>query len=309
MTYATIKVDQAKAEEIRDFYHCEIKRDEKNPYIYFIYESPSFSLQCFRSRKEVYSLVFSSKSDKAILEAEQFSKNITIKKVEENTKITNHYSTWEDLSNQIGSDEVGVGDFFGPLVVCSAYIDSKDIDFLKKMKIDDSKKMTDEYILDIGLTIKKRIKNHVAICSAEKLSSLHEVGFNMHKIMAVLHNFTQKKLIERYSLTEETIIYIDRFEKEENYRRYLKDEIVNNLLFFRINGETYYPSIAVASVIARYTFLKEFQKIEKEFNTTIPKGASALVDKTFSILCKEYGNEKVSKYVKKYFRNYKNSSI
>ena len=42
--------------------------------------------------------------------------------------------------NSIGSDEVGTGDFFGPIVVCASYVNKKDITFLEELGVRDSKK-------------------------------------------------------------------------------------------------------------------------------------------------------------------------
>ena len=44
---------------------------------------------------------------------------------------------------QAGSDEVGTGDYFGPVVVSACIVYEKDAAELKSLGIDDSKKMTD----------------------------------------------------------------------------------------------------------------------------------------------------------------------
>ena len=51
--------------------------------------------------------------------------------------------------NSIGSDEVGTGDYFGPIVVTSSYVAKENIDFLLDLKVKDSKKLTDKEILKI----------------------------------------------------------------------------------------------------------------------------------------------------------------
>ena len=49
-------------------------------------------------------------------------------------------------SNSIGSDEVGTGDYFGPIVVSSSYVTKEDIKFLESLGVRDSKKLTDDKI-------------------------------------------------------------------------------------------------------------------------------------------------------------------
>lgn len=43
--------------------------------------------------------------------------------------------------NVIGSDEVGTGDFFGPITVCAAYVDAEMMPLLKELGVKDSKAM------------------------------------------------------------------------------------------------------------------------------------------------------------------------
>ncbi|MFA6829767.1 MAG: ribonuclease HIII [Bacilli bacterium] len=304
MIYVTIKVDQAKAEEIRDFYKAKEITDK--PYEYFLVSHCGITIHAYKNRKEIYSIVFSG-PEASKEEALQFSKTLTIKEIDENKPKQKdaYYQGWEDLSYQIGSDEVGVGDFFGPLIVAASFVEPKDIPFLENLKINDSKKMDDNYILEVGPKLKKSIKNYIIMVSANKLSNLEEKSFKLHKVMAKCHNLSQQGLIEKYGISEETIVYIDQFEPEANYRKLVGDEIVSNPLYFRTKGESYFPSVAVASVLARYTFLKQWEEMEKVLGCSIPKGASSQVDKTFSLIKKQVGNEVVDKYVKRFFRNYR----
>ena len=39
----------------------------------------------------------------------------------------------------VGSDEVGTGDFFGPMTVVAVYVDAKQIPLLKELGVKDSK--------------------------------------------------------------------------------------------------------------------------------------------------------------------------
>ncbi len=306
MNYATIKTDLAKASEIKDFIHAREITDEKYPYDYFDGEYEGVHVHACRNKKEIYSITFSSPNKNCEELARFFSSNVTIKE----TSATEKKSTrdcWEDLGPQIGSDEVGKGDFFGPLVVVASYVDSKSISFLEKYKINDSKKMKDEYILEIGPILKRNIKHHILILDAKKLSSLNEQHFNIDKVLSISHNFVQLKVKQKYDIQDNVLVYVDQFLGEENYKKYVANDLIANPLYFRTKGETYYPSVAVSSVIARYTFLKEWEQMEKVFQTKIPKGASALVDKVFGRLKNQFGQQAVDPYVKRFFANYKKS--
>lgn len=307
MIYLTFKTDLAKASEIKDFFNATEICDDKHPYDFFDVEYQKVHIHAYKNKKEIYTITFSGKGNEVKELAHNFTKEYTIKEYDDEKPVLskNKSEGWEDFNYQIGSDEVGKGDFFGPLVVVASYVDSKDIEFLKQLKIDDSKKMNDDYILEIGATLKRRIKNYVVCISADKVSSLYEKKFNMDKILSLCHNLAQKGLLEKYNLPEHIIVYIDQFLGEDNYRKYVSDDIIKNPLYFRTKAESYYPSVAASSVIARYTFLKEWKNMEEKFQVTIPKGASAYVDTIFGQLKNKYGIEALNPYVKRFFNNYK----
>ncbi len=306
MYYAKIKTDRAKAEEIRNFYQAKEITDEKLPYEYFLMKKGDVTIHAYKNKKEIYTIVFSSEEESAVDEARYFDPDPIVTQV--SSPITaekgEYFLNWEDHGSQIGSDEVGVGDFFGPLIVCATFVGREDIAFLEKYQINDSKKMKDPYILSIGPTIKRRIKNYVVMVSAKKLSDLAANHFNIHKAMAKCHNLAQKGLMEKYHIDSETIIYVDQFTPEKDYRKLVGNEIVTNPIYFRTKGESFYPSVAAASVIARYTFLKEWETMEKKLGVAIPKGAGAQVDSAFHRLKNTKQKEELDQYVKRFFSNY-----
>ena len=57
----------------------------------------------------------------------------------------------------IGSDEVGTGDYFGPIIVTASFVDKSKIDLMNELGVKDSKKLTDEKILKIAPTLIKEI--------------------------------------------------------------------------------------------------------------------------------------------------------
>ena len=68
-------------------------------------------------------------------------------------------------------------------------------------------------------------------------------------------------------------------------------------------GESKCLSVAAASLISRYVFLKEFAKIQKEVDMLIPKGASTSVDDVAIKIIKKYGFDKLKDIAKLNFKN------
>lgn len=308
MTYITIKTTKDKALAIASTLHIPLIKAIKNEYDFFEGDYESIHIHAYTSKKKDVSITFSGKEEEEVeVLVRYFFDDFEVKTIDE-AKKRNISSSWLDTGCQIGSDEVGKGDFFGPLVVCASYVQDTDISYLKSMRIDDSKKMNDDYIQEIAPLLKKKIPNYIVMISAEKLSRLHESGFNIDRVLSLTHNLAQSGLCKKYQLENSIPVYIDQFLKEANYRKYVKDDIISNPLVFKTKGESYYPSVAVASVLARDAFLKEWKHMESVFSYPIPKGASGLVDNAFGVLKNRYGEGEVSKYVKKFFSNYKKRS-
>ena len=68
----------------------------------------------------------------------------------------------------IGSDEVGTGDFFGPIVVTASYVSLENIPFLEQLGVKDSKKMNDETILKIVPKIMNKIQFESKVLTNEE---------------------------------------------------------------------------------------------------------------------------------------------
>ncbi len=214
---------------------------------------------------------------------------------------------WLYLKNQIGSDEVGTGDFFGPIIVVASFIKENDIEYLRTLGVNDSKKFSDEKILEIVPHLLGRITFSKLTCSNEKYNELVKNGYTMNAIKALLHNKALLNVNKKINQTD-IEFFIDQFCDVDLYFKYLQyeKEIINHHINFKTKGESFYPSVAVSSMIARYCFLKEMKIIEQKYQIIIPKGASKKVDKCAQTFIEKYGIEELKKIVKINFVNYKN---
>lgn len=299
MPYIKFSADEALMEEIRDFYEAPSYPNKKNPYLVFQVKTlDNVQVTCYKS-KEIYTLMFSGDRNKIIDEALIFIDNPVV--IDEKTINKNYL----DNSYQIGTDEVGVGDFFGPLVVAATYVTPENLNLIEKLGIKDSKKLTDTKILEIGPIVEKYFLHEVCLCSPKKLVDLKNNGWNMHKIMANLHNTAQNNLLSKIKVNPSTKIYIDEFSNENLYFKYLVTNKPNLPIHFETKGESLYPSVACSSVLARYHFLKIWEKMNEYFKTEIPKGAGEEVDKTVQKLLRKYSLKDLKPYMKTFFRNYK----
>ncbi len=205
-------------------------------------------------------------------------------------------------ASTIGSDEVGTGDFFGPIVVTSCYVKKEDIKSLENLGIKDSKKLTDEKILEIVPKLIKQIPYSSLVLSNSEYNKKYSKENNMNKLKAILHNNVLSNLINKDYVYD--YIVVDEFAKPFVYYNYLKESsnIVRGITFLT-KGEDKCLSVAAASIISRFIFIQECNKISKDLGIAIPKGASNLVDEVGAKIVKTFGFDKLNEIAKLNFKN------
>ena len=197
------------------------------------------------------------------LESHFNDRNIDEEIKEKEEKLNNKEYYYYDA---IGSDEVGTGDYFGPIIVTATLVDKTNRKLLEDLKIMDSKKMTDDKIRRCAPIIMKKLPYVTFTLSNQKYNELANKGFNMNKIKAVLHNRVL------YELSNKGIPYhkiiVDQFTTPRSYFSYLKQENITDKvtkITFITKGESAHLSVAAASVISRYLFLEEMDKLSNKY--------------------------------------------
>ncbi len=288
-----IKVDDDTKREMIEYYKDKM-RDKKIPYVVFQAQEEDTVITMYESGK----VMFQGKS--ADIDASHWGIEIEEKKqAKEDTrkKYDKYYH-----SNSIGSDEVGTGDYFGPIVVTATYVKNDDIEFLEGLGVMDSKKISDDKIRDIAPKIAKRIKYKSIILKNDEYNEKYGANFNLNKIKSIMHNNVLYQLANE--IREYDYIIVDQFAYEESYYNYLKgiDKIQRGITFIT-KAEDKNMAVACGAIISRYLFLKEFDKLSDEVHVPLPKGAGADVDKIGEELVEKYGEEILSKVAKKNFKN------
>jgi ribonuclease HIII len=204
-----------------------------------------------------------------------------------------------DLFPRIGSDEVGKGDFFGPLVVCSVFLES--LSQIVDGTARDSKSLSDSRVSRLAPQLIKKVKYSVVKISPQKYNELYEKFGNINVILGWAHAQAIKNLLAE-NLIPETIL-IDKFGPEIRVLKHFDDDKIKKSMVFSPKAEID-PAVAAASIIARYTFLNEIKKMGRECGMEIPLGAGTSVDEAAKKLLGTIGQKNLSRYVKIHFKNY-----
>lgn len=292
-TSVTILADDSLLAKMASFYAGSLDM-ESNPNALWIARQDGVTITAYSKIHQGQRKVL-FQGEKAEYEASIWDKAEQPKKEKEATPVSKF--------PQIGSDEVGTGDFFGPICVCAAYVDKESLKLLQKLGVTDSKKMSDERILEIGPTLIHSIPYSQLSLDNEKYNEVVARNLNMNSIKARMHNQCLLNLKSKFPYA---YIYQDQFAEPKLYYSYLKNEpnVVNGIIF-ATKGELAFPSVAAGSVIARYSFLRKMAAIGERFGVEIPFGAGTTVDEFASEFAKKHGLEELKSITKANFANMK----
>jgi ribonuclease HIII len=202
----------------------------------------------------------------------------------------------------IGSDEVGTGDVFGPVVVCTAFVSKEDIPYLEQMGVKDSKNISDEDILVIGSKLAQKLTHTLLIVKPSKYNELTSKSINLNKMKALLHNQAIIKTTSK--LDKEYPVIVDQFCQPNLYYNYLNEEtLVYRNINFYTKAESVHLSVAAASIIARYAFLLKMKELSTQVGFELRKGASSLVDEQIEIIVEKHGEVILRDIAKLNFKN------
>lgn len=295
-----IRVDNQTKKLMSDFYN-DMKRDKTPPYAVFQADTGDTIVTLYESGKAMFQGV-SADIEASMWESIGKDKdNIDYFIDRENiSDVKEEKSIPMDISS-VGSDEVGTGDYFGPIVVTATYVSKEDIPFLTELGVRDSKKLSDEQILKIVPKIIKRIKYKTIMLSNKEYNEKYGKNMNMNKIKAILHN---KVLSEMVKDNVYDYIVVDQFEPEPSYYKHLS-EVPSPLkgITFITKAEDKCLSVACASLISRYIFVKEFDRLGDKYGIFLPKGANYYVEDIGIKLVSKYGIDILKDVAKLNFSN------
>lgn len=301
-TTITLKVCEQTKKQMMEFFE-DIKREKTPPYAIFQAQDGDTVVTLYESGKAVFQGHDADLSSEFWIETEKINTGKAITTDSRNKKKEEKISKILPIRiNSIGSDEVGTGDYFGPIVVTASYVAKENIDFLLDLKVKDSKKLTDDQILKIVPQIIKKIPYQTFILKNEEYNNYKMKNMNMNQMKAILHNKVLYELKQKNYHYD--YIVVDQFEPPKSYFKHISKSTKKvQDIFFLTKAEDQCLSVACSSLISRYIFLKEMDKLSNSLGITLPKGANPLVDEIGKKIVAIHGKEKLKTIAKLNFKN------
>jgi len=199
-TTIVFKTSENLRKDIIEFYQDRTV-DKKPPYSVFQVKDYDCVITLYESGKIMFQGIGADIEASFWIEQERIKNNRNVsqeiakdmKKKED--KLNDLNDTRFKYISTIGSDEVGTGDYFGPIVVTASYVDIKNKFKIEELGIKDSKKLTDEKIRQIAPELIKTVP-HVSYILTPK--EYNEKGItNMNQVKAILHNKVLYSLVNK----------------------------------------------------------------------------------------------------------------
>ena len=297
----TIKVLPKTIKEIEAEYNDYIIERNVGYILYVIKKDDTIITVYDNTKRSSFKITIQGPESQELASKYAFQPQLLPKKIKQD-KVSPYFI---DVYQQIGSDECGTGDFFGPVVVCAAYVDEDTMKLINELGITDSKKLSDTKILQIVPILLKKVHFVCKTFTNEKYNAAINKGFNLNKIKALGHNYVLSNLHKRCPYVRN--IYVDQFCSEELYYDYIKNASEKTEeIIFREKGESYFPSVALASCIARYFFIQAIEDMSKEFNGFVfPLGAGKETIQAAKKFMIKFGPRALDKVCKTNFKNYR----
>jgi ribonuclease HIII len=218
------------------------------------------------------------KSGKLIIQGSE-NESIRLKKVLEKLGVGKEIAKTEFKEESgivIGSDETLKGDTFGGLIVAAVKADDSQREILRKLNVDDSKKIDDKHIPRLAQRIKESVSYSIKNIVPEE--------YNKAEVTPLL-NQLHKGVKE--DLGQGTHI-VDKY----------PGCMVGDIIVER--AESKYLEVAAASIIARDEALKQLKELSEQAGFEVPKGSTHVIEGLREL--KKRGLD-FDKFVKTGFRN------
>jgi len=201
-------------------------------------------------------------------------------------------------SGQIGIDESGKGDYFGPLVIAAVYVAHDQEEQLKLTGVRDSKTVSDKKAAELAGTIRGLCPHSSVVIGPERYNGLHASFKNLNHLLAWGHARALENLLAKVSCDR---VIADQFGDERFLQNALmvKGRAVTLVQKPRAEEEV---AVAAASIIARAEFLRRLQDLGMRYNVSLPKGASDAVIAAGKEFVRRHGEEALSQVAKLHFR-------
>lgn len=213
----------------------------------------------------------------------------------------------ELLAPRIGVDESGKGDFFGPMCVAGVYVNESVIGAWKDAGIRDSKNISsDRRIAELADIIRKTpgCVHSVVPIGNEAYNRLYHTMGSVNLVLAWGHARVIENLMGNSARMNPPPVRAisDQFAYDKAVVGKALMKLGRSIELVQRHKAEEDIAVAAASILARNEFVTRLAALSKQFEMTLPKGASAAVDAAAKEFIAKHGVDNLPKVAKMHFR-------
>ena len=206
----------------------------------------------------------------------------------------------------IGSDEVGKGEWYGPLITVATCLKKEDIINFQNIGIRDSKDLSKIQIISLfNESNKIKFQRHSVTINPSRLNELWKEftqnNQNYNDLIAWEHQRAIFDLLKKIDTSKKILIIIDKFDVNKVDLRLKNLQKKTNIKIIQISkGERHIP-VALSSIIAKKMWYEKIEEINTMYNISLPKSS---VDEIEPRIVQQIGKlffENVRKVVNAFF--------
>ena len=204
---------------------------------------------------------------------------------------------------QVGADESGKGDYFGPLVTAAVRVDEFEAAGLAARGVRDSKAVSDGEVVRLAAMIEEECVTAAEVLMPadynERYAALAARGKNLNDLLAELHAAAIGRVVDDGPVG---VVIIDQFSAAARIDATLTGCCADVPVVFECGAEGH-VAVAAASCVARARFLAGLAELSDAVGFRLPKGGSspALV-RTAQALVDRHGPGALERVAKVHFR-------
>lgn len=206
---------------------------------------------------------------------------------------------YTEEEDSLGSDEVGVGDFFGPTVYATVKLTEENLEYIANnyLVIKDSKKMSDDEMF-------KLFEEHIEGNIEYQVAIAYDKDIPNHLNSIEQKSYYHNKLVNKFD--EPRFSVVDLYTTENNFHKVSRKLNLtwpsNLILETKADGKYY--SVALASIVARVHFVREMDKLSMKYGIDFPYGAN--VAKEAQRVAGILGRDEMASFCKTSFKTFDN---
>jgi len=199
---------------------------------------------------------------------------------------------------QVGIDESGKGDYFGPLVIACVAVSRAQEESLRAAGVRDSKTLSDKKAIKLAVKIRGMCSHSIVVIGPERYNSLYASFKNLNRLLAWGHARALENLLEKVPCDR---VIADQFGDKRFLQNALMAKGRTVMLIQKPRAEEE-VAVAAASIVARAEFLRRLQDLSTRYGVPLPKGASDAVIAAGKKFVRQQGGEALGQVAKLHFR-------